>query len=44
MMYSGGMPRLTPQMRLERLPGLDLAACGSRPAEAQDRAAVRTWA
>ena len=25
MMYAGGMPRLTPEMRLEKLPNLDLA-------------------
>ena len=28
MMYAGGMPRLTPELRLERLPPLDLSpAC-----------------
>ena len=26
MMYAGGMPRLTPEMRLEKLPSLDLGA------------------
>src|SRR4030095_14193613 len=42
MMYAGGMPRLTPQMRLERLPRLDLGAIRLSPAEALDRADLGT--
>ena len=42
MMYAGGMPRLTPQMRLERMPGLDLEAIRLSPAEALDRADLGT--
>ena len=38
MMYAGGMPRLTPQLRLERLPPLDLARVQLTPAEAFERA------
>jgi hypothetical protein len=38
MMYAGGMPRLTPQLRLERLPPLDLSRIRLTPAEAADRA------
>ena len=38
MMYAGGMPRLTPQLRLERLPPLDLARVRLTPAEAFERA------
>ncbi len=38
MMYAGGMPRLTPQMRLDRLPGLDLNAIRLTPSEALERA------
>ena len=34
MMYAGGMPRLTPDERLERLPPLDLSR---RPADAGAR-------
>ena len=33
MMYAGGMPRLTPEMRLEKLPSLDLARVRLTPAE-----------
>jgi hypothetical protein len=40
MMYAGGMPRLTPELRLERLPALDLAAVTLTPAEAADRGLV----
>jgi hypothetical protein len=36
MMYVGGMPRLTPEMRLEKLPNLDLARVGLTPAEAAE--------
>src|SRR4029453_2142875 len=42
MMYAGGMPRLTPQMRLERMRGLDLEAIRLSPAEALDRADLGT--
>jgi hypothetical protein len=42
MMYAGGMPRLTPQMRLERMTGLDLEAIRLSPAEALDRADLGT--
>ena len=34
MMYAGGMPRLLPELRLERLPALDLSAVRLTPAEA----------
>jgi hypothetical protein len=36
MMYAGGMPRLTPEMRLEKLPNLDLARVRLTPAEAAE--------
>jgi hypothetical protein len=36
MMYVGGMPRLTPEMRLEKLPNLDLAHVRLTPAEAAE--------
>jgi hypothetical protein len=38
MMYAGGMPRLTPQLRLERLPDLDISRVQLTPAEAEARA------
>src|SRR5262245_53078434 len=38
MMYAGGMPGLTPQLRLERLPPLDLTRIQLTPAEAANRA------
>lgn len=38
MMYAGGMPRLTPQLRIERLAALDLARVRLTPAEAAERA------
>ena len=38
MMYAGGMPRLTPQLRLDRLPALDLSRVRLTPAEAAERA------
>ena len=38
MMYAGGMPRLTPQLRLERLPALDLTRVQLTPAEAAEHA------
>ena len=37
MMYAGGMPRLTPQARLDHLPTLDLARVRLTPAQATDR-------
>ena len=36
MMYVGGMPRLTPQLRLERMPSLDLSRVTLSPAEAAE--------
>ena len=36
MMYAGGMPRLTPETRLERLPPLDLARVRLSPSEAAE--------
>src|SRR5262245_33338222 len=42
MMYAGGMPRLTPQLRLDRMPHLDLEAIRLSPAEALDRADLGT--
>jgi uncharacterized iron-regulated membrane protein len=41
MIYTGGMPRLTPQLRLERMPALNLASIGLSPAEAAQRAGLR---
>lgn len=38
MMYVGGMPRLTPQLRLDRLPELDLSRVTLSPSEAADKA------
>jgi hypothetical protein len=38
MMYAGGMPRLTAQMRLDRLPNLNLQQVRLTPAEAMARA------
>jgi hypothetical protein len=38
MMYAGGMPRLTSQMRLDRLPGVDLDAIRLTPSQALERA------
>jgi uncharacterized iron-regulated membrane protein len=38
MMYAGGMPRLTPQARLDRLPEIDLSRVRLTPAEAAERA------
>jgi hypothetical protein len=37
MMYAGGMPRLTPEMRLERMPDLDLSRVRLSPADARQR-------
>jgi hypothetical protein len=36
MMYAGGMPRLTPEVRLEKLPNLDLARVRLTPREAAE--------
>ena len=41
MMYAGGMPGLTPQLRLERLPALDLSRVRLTPADAAERAHLR---
>jgi uncharacterized iron-regulated membrane protein len=38
MMYVGGMPRLTPQMRLDRMPALDVAKVQITPAQAAETA------
>ena len=38
MMYAGGMPRLTPETRLDRLPPLDVSRVQIRPAEALESA------
>jgi hypothetical protein len=38
MMWAGGMPRLTPELRLERLPPLDLERVRLTPSEAAERA------
>ncbi len=40
MIYAGGMPQLTPQLRLEQLPALDLARVRLTPAEAAERAGL----
>ena len=40
MMYAGGMPRLTPEMRLEKLPNLDLGRVRLTPAEAAEAGLV----
>ena len=40
MMYAGGMPALTPQLRLERLPDLDPARVRFSPSQAAERAAL----
>jgi uncharacterized iron-regulated membrane protein len=37
MIYAGGMPRLSEQMRLDRLPALDLARVQLSPVEAEQR-------
>jgi len=41
MIYAGGMPRLTPQLRLERLPALDVPRIRLTPGEAAERAGLR---
>jgi hypothetical protein len=40
MIFAGGMPRLTPELRLERLPPLDFARVRVTPSEAAERAGV----
>jgi hypothetical protein len=40
MIFAGGMPRLTPELRLERLPPLDFARVRVTPSEAAGRADV----
>ena len=41
-MYARGMPGLTPRIRLEHLPPLDLARVGMTPAEAVEKAGLDT--
>ncbi|MGH9148327.1 MAG: PepSY domain-containing protein [Vicinamibacterales bacterium] len=38
MMYAGGMPRLTPELRRDRLPALDVSGVRISPADAAERA------
>ena len=40
MIYAGGMPRLSPELRLERLPALDLSRARLSVEEAADRAGI----
>jgi len=40
MMYVGGMPRLTPELRLDKLPNLDLARVRLTPSEAAEAGLV----
>jgi|RhiMethySRZTD1v2_1073278.scaffolds.fasta_scaffold04733_17 PepSY-associated transmembrane protein len=40
MMYAGGMPRLSAEMRLERMPDVDLSRVRLTPAEAAERAGL----
>jgi hypothetical protein len=40
MMYAGGMPRMTPEMRLDRLPPLDLSRVTLTAAQAAERGEV----
>jgi PepSY-associated transmembrane protein len=42
MIYAGGMPRLTPELRRERLPELDLSGIRITPSEAGERAELGT--
>ena len=42
MMYAGGMPRLTPETRLERLPPLDLTQVRLSPSEAAEHGNMTT--
>ena len=41
MMYAGGMPRLTPELRLERLPPLELSRIQLTPSDALARVGRR---
>lgn len=41
MIYAGGMPRLSPELRLERLPAIDLAQVRLTPSEAAERAGIQ---
>ena len=41
MINAGGMPRLSPQLRLARLPALDLARVRLSPSEAVERAGLQ---
>src|SRR5688572_9916280 len=41
MMYAGGMPRLTPQLRLERISAVDLSAVKLTVSEAAAAAALQ---
>ena len=41
MMYVGGMPRMTPELRLERMPALDPSQVKLTPAEASQRAGTQ---
>src|SRR5262245_63353366 len=42
MMYAGGMPRLSPDERLDRLPALDLRAIRLTPSEAAERGGLQS--
>jgi uncharacterized iron-regulated membrane protein len=42
MMYAGGMPRLTAQLRLDRLPALDLSRVRLTPSDAAEHAGADT--
>ena len=42
MMYWGGMPRVTPELRLERLPAIDFSRVQLTPAQASERAGFDT--
>lgn len=41
MIYAGGMPRLDPELRIERLPGVDLSRVHLTPSEAAERAGLQ---
>ena len=41
MMYAGGMPRLTPELRLERLSELELSSVRLTPSEAAERGGLQ---
>jgi hypothetical protein len=42
MIYAGGMPRLTPEVRLDHLPALDMTRVRVQPEEAAARAGLQT--